>query len=223
MSGMPPESGTPVLPAPIPWEQPGYPAGKGLIETIQLFFMRPHEGYGRMPTTPDLVRPLLYYIGIGWLAMAISQVYDLAFKSVFPSMWGDKLSELGFAGGGVFGSVVLIVIAPLVLLVWLFIWTAIVHLFLMMLGGATAGFLTTCRVICYAGTTNLLSLVPVCGGLVGAIWGLVLEIIGLSVAHKTSYGKAALAVLLPLLLCCACVVVGAVFMGAGIMSLLKSQ
>ena len=222
MSGMPPETFAPAPPAPIPWEQPGYPMIKGLFETIGLFFTSPREAYRRMPLTSDLVRPLLYYVALGWVGVAIGQFWELLLRSMLPmeSMFGGKMGEM-LGGGGLAQSLVFIVIAPILLVVALFIWAGIVHLLLLLLGGASAGFLATVRVLCYAGTTQLLGFVPVCGGIVGAIWGIVLDIIGLSEAHKTTTGKAALAVLLPLLLCCVCAVIGIVFMGAGIASLVQ--
>ena len=59
------------------------------------------------------------------------------------------------------------------------------------------------RVEAYAvGTVGLFSLIPVCGGLIGGIWGLVVVIIGLAEAHEISRGTAAAAVLIPWALCC---------------------
>jgi hypothetical protein len=96
-----------------------------------------------------------------------------------------------------------VLFAPLFILIGLFIWSAILHAFLWILGGAKEGFEATIRVVSYsAGSTYLFQLIPICGGLVGLIWSLVLQIIGMSRAHEISGGKAAAAVLLPLLLCC---------------------
>jgi hypothetical protein len=47
-----------------------------------------------------------------------------------------------------------------------------------------------------------LLIVPVCGSLIVGIWGLVLYCIGLARTHETDTGRAVLAVLLPLILCC---------------------
>lgn len=57
------------------------------------------------------------------------------------------------------------------------------------------------------GTTALFQIVPFCGPLVGAIWGIVIEIIGLAQTHRVSTAKAAFAVFLPLILAVTCCVV----------------
>jgi hypothetical protein len=44
--------------------------------------------------------------------------------------------------------------------------------------------------------------IPFLGGLIGAVWALVITIIGLAQAHGTSGGRAAAAVLVPLGVCC---------------------
>jgi hypothetical protein len=220
---MPPETFAPAPQRPIPWEDPGTPVAKALFETIGLFLSSPREAYRRMPTTPEVARPILYYVILGWVAILVGQIYDFALRSVLPmqSLFGDQMSELGFGGGGAFTAIVVVVIAPILLVVALFVVSGIIHLFLMMVGGANSGFLTTCRVVCYAGTTQVFGLVPVCGGLISAVWGIVLEIIGLAEAHRTTMGKAALAVLLPLVLCCTCIGIAFALAGATILSFLR--
>jgi hypothetical protein len=57
--------------------------------------------------------------------------------------------------------------------------------------------------------------VPFCGVLITVIWAMMLAIIGLKEAHQTTGGKAAFAVLFPLLFFCGLIMVlAALFMGA---------
>jgi hypothetical protein len=58
--------------------------------------------------------------------------------------------------------------------------------------------------------------------LIAWFWRLILEIVGLSEAHKTDGWKAALAVILPLLLCCGCLVVAVVAFGAAVGNALQN-
>src|SRR5262245_4641283 len=224
MSGMPPEMPAPAPLAPIPWEQPGYPFLKGFFETIGLFFAKPGEAFRRMPTTPSVGRPIVYYLVLGWIAAAVAQIYSLAFRSMMPMPEQIQaiLDKFGVAPTPL-GTVVAIVFAPIGLVIGLFLWTAIVHFFLFVLGGTSAGFLTTCRVVCYAGTVNLVNLVPFCGRFVAIIWGLVLQVIGLKEAHKTTTGKAVLAVLIPILLCCTCLAICVALAWTTIQSFLGSH
>jgi hypothetical protein len=45
-------------------------------------------------------------------------------------------------------------------------------------------------------------MIPVCGGLISGVWGLVCSCIGLARAHETDTGRVVIAVLLPLIVCC---------------------
>src|SRR5207253_8105058 len=85
----------------------------------------------------------------------------------------------------------------------LFILSAITHLFLMIVGGANQSFETTFRVLAFSqGSTGLLQMIPVCGGMIAFVWLLVCNCIGLARAHDTDTGRAVLAVFLPLIVCC---------------------
>jgi hypothetical protein len=54
----------------------------------------------------------------------------------------------------------------------LFIGSAIVHLCLMIVGGANQSFETTFRVLAFSqGSTGPLQMIPICGGLISGVWG----------------------------------------------------
>ncbi|HQU33000.1 MAG: hypothetical protein B7Z68_03520 [Acidobacteria bacterium 21-70-11] len=213
----PPPGGAPPPPQlqPLPWEQPGYPALEGLYETAKLVLTSPGQAFARMSLTGSLGRPLLYAVIFGWVGMIAGQAYNIAFRSamqnLLPGM--NRGFHLPLAV-----NITLMVLAPIFVLIGVFVWSAIVHLFLMLAGGAKTGFASTVRVVCYAGTVQVLQIVPFCGGLIGFFWALFLYIVGLAAAHRTTQGKAALAVLLPVVLCCVCVAVIAVAFGAAIMA-----
>ncbi len=209
----PPAGGEPAA-APLPWEPPGYPALEGLYETAKLVLTAPSQAFARMSLTGTLGRPLLYAVIFGWVGIIAGQAYNIAFRSVIHNLMPGMMNR-GFQLPVAF-SLVMMVAAPIFVLIGVFIWSAIVHLFLMLVGGATKGFAATVRVVCYAGTVQVFQIVPFCGGLIGFVWGIVLYIIGLAAAHRTTQGKSALAVLLPLALCCVCVAVLAVAFGTAI-------
>jgi hypothetical protein len=54
------------------------------------------------------------------------------------------------------------------------------------------------RVFAYAYSPQLLGVIPVAGVIAGFVWMVVVAIAGLSAAHRTSTGRAAAAVLIPL-------------------------
>ena len=82
----------------------------------------------------------------------------------------------------------------------------IAHFLLMLFGGAPRPYETTLRVFCYGWSVGAINLVPICGVFIGAIWRFVVEIIGLRDAHPVPTGRAAAAVLLPVVLSCLCII-----------------
>jgi hypothetical protein len=77
-----------------------------------------------------------------------------------------------------------------------------------------SGFEGTLKVVAYSQVGGLAGIVPVVGSLIGVLWILVLEVIGFAFVHRTTQGRALLAILIPVLFCCACALVGAVMFGA---------
>jgi len=60
-------------------------------------------------------------------------------------------------------------------------------------------------VVLYSQTAQVAQVIPLFGDLIATLWGLILCIIGVAAAHRTTTGKAAAAVLLPIVLCCVCI------------------
>ncbi len=196
----------PMAVPPIPWEDPARPEFfDRFVATIRLLATTPGEAYRRMPAAGGIGRPLLFSIIVGWIGIAISAVWML----LFGGMWLPFLdhSQLGGAGAA-FGlsswmTIMMMVAAPILVLIGVFIQAAILHLMLMLTGGANKNFEATTRVCSYAYTAQLAQILPFCGGIVATVWSLILLIIGLATTHGITRGKAAVAVILPLVLCCA--------------------
>jgi hypothetical protein len=224
----PPPPSPPPRPPGLPWEEPN--AGLGsIVPTAVAFVTRPSSAFAQMSLTVDLVRPLAYFVACALAAAVMSQLWSyLMFDTmlgIVRSLMGpqfEKIQPFMQRPGGL-QLVVGLLITPLVWLIVLFIWSGIVHLTLTLLGGAARGFGATLRVMCYAQTSQVAVIFPLFGGLVSFVWRLVLEIIGLSQAHKTEPWKAALAIFLPLLLCCLCIIAGAVAFGAALAQALQNM
>ncbi|HEY6100871.1 MAG TPA: YIP1 family protein [Anaeromyxobacter sp.] len=108
------------------------------------------------------------------------------------------------------------VAAPVFVLAAIYVVSGVVHLLLLLFRGAPRGFGATLTAAGYAGGLSLVGVVPACGGFIGAIWVLVVLVIGLGETQRCGTGKATAAVLLPgLLLCgCACAAGVAAFLAA---------
>jgi hypothetical protein len=147
-----------------------------------------------------LADPLLYAIIGGTFGTAFAVIYNLVLRSVTP--FGDRHGALAHLFGGL-GWIVLLILAPLFVVIGMFIGSAILHVCLMIVGGARQSFETTFRVMCFVeGSVSPLLVVPFCGGLIAGIWKIVLYCIGLARAHETDTGRAVIAVLLPVIICC---------------------
>ncbi|MEX0711339.1 MAG: YIP1 family protein [Pirellulales bacterium] len=130
----------------------------------------------------------------------------------------DSPAPLEFLMMSVCGFVLL----PFMVVMHTLWWSGLLHLSLMLIGGAREGFETTYRVVAYSvGSVAPLFLIPLCGLHVAAIAQLVFFGVGVTYAHEISGGKGALAVLLPPLTCCCvtglfyAVVIGFILAAAG--------
>jgi hypothetical protein len=194
----------------LPWEhrhERGF--ANAFIETLAMVLTKPDQAFRTMKTEGGLAEPLIYALIGGCVGGIVSLLLSLGLQSM-GLFAGQRDTFAALAGIGV-GSIALIVLVPVFIVIGLFIGAAIVHLCLMIVGGANKSFETTFRVLAFSqGSTGPLQIIPVCGGLIAGVWALVVNCIGLARAHETTTGRAVLAVLLPLIVCC----------GAGILLLI---
>ena len=206
----------------IPWEERdriGF--GSALFDTTRQVLTEPSAFFRAMPVTGGMGSPLLFGVIVGWIGLVAASFYQAVFRSVvgpsFAAFGGDRpevAALLGWVEGwGAF--VAQVVFGGVFVVIGIFIGAGIIHLMLLLLGGARRGFEATFRVACFVQATNVLLLVPFCGQVVALVWGLVLYVLGLAAAHQIGHGKAAAAVLLPILLvCCCCAALISLFAGA---------
>jgi hypothetical protein len=185
----------------LPWDER---QTKGLfnafIETLQMVLIRPVAAFTEMKREGGLGEPLLYAVIGGTLGGVFGVTYNFALRSFAP--FGDRQGALAHLFGGL-GWIFLLVLTPLFVVIGMFVVSAILHVCLMIVGGAKQSFETTFRVVCFAeGSASPLLIIPFCGGLITGIWKVVLYCIGLARAHETEIGRAVVAVLLPLIVCC---------------------
>ncbi len=185
------------------------------IATTKQVLSSPGDFFSRINVTGGMGGPLIYAVLVGYLGMVASSVYGLILNLVSPTLMSSILGErfpqeafgqTALSSGLAFAMT--IVLGPLFILVGLFIGAGIVHVGLLLVGGAQRGFEATLQTVCYSQATAVIQLVPACGWLIAPLWTIVIYIIGASRAHQISTGKAALGVLLPFVLCCCCCVGG---------------
>jgi hypothetical protein len=198
-----PITATPSSRGGLPWENRQGQAFIGpFVETLQMVLGRPAEAFTVMKTEGGFGEPLIYALIGGIAGGLVSFLFSLGFRS-FGSFAGGDNGMNALAGLGI-TSIGFVILLPLLLVLGLFIGAAIVHLCLMLVGGARKPFETTFRVLAFShGSTGPLQMIPMCGGPIAVIWALIVNCIGIARAHEIDTGRAVLAVLLPFLVCCA--------------------
>jgi hypothetical protein len=235
----PPQSPTPTTLAPaagststprsgLPWERRetlGFVSA--FTQTVAMILTRPTEAFAVMRTEGGFGDPLLFGViggsigAIVWILVSAA-LHSLGFAAAL-SQQNSVQSLLGASVSGIM-LIVRIILTPLLIALGLFIWSALVHLFLMMLGGANKTFETSFRALSFAyGATSLFAIIPCCGGFIALVWGLIADCIGLSRSHETDTGRAVMAVLLPLLICCGGIFLLCIMLGVGIGALLQQS
>jgi hypothetical protein len=222
---LPPPGAEPAPGAGIPWDaRARIGLATAFAETTQQVLTRPASFYRAMPVVGGVGSPLLYAVIAGWIGIAAAALYQAIWvwivgASMLP--FGMERAELqavlSFMESWM-GLVAQVVFGGISVVISVFVAAGILHLMLLMLGGAKRGFEATFRVVCFAEATMLLFVIPVflipfCG-LVPVVFCLVLYAIGLAEAHGIGGGQATAAVLLPILLFCCCCA-GLAFMFAG--------
>jgi hypothetical protein len=197
----------------LPWENRAQlGVVQAFLETAKLVLFQPAVAFSRMKTEGGMSDPLIYALIGGCFGSFCYLLIMLVVQSVgFVGGQHNPIEQLFGVG---IGLVFCFLLIPVFVVVGVFIGSIILHLCLMLVGGAKRSFETTLRVMCFtSGSTNLLLIVPFCGGAVAGIWGIVVECIGIARAHGTETGRAVLAVFLPVVLCCGGVIFFSIFFG----------
>lgn len=169
-----------------PWEERrNYGLFSAYVQTATKCLLTPTQFFSRLPTTGGFLNPILFTI----CSMVVSLALAYAWTRLFTG------------GMGFFGLIFVIVagmfVAALAVPIGLFLWSGILHGCLLLVGGAQSGYEATFRVVSYSSVTSLFNVIPVVGNF-ASLWGMVLTVIGLRETHRTSTGKAAAAVAIPL-------------------------
>lgn len=205
--GPPPPAAAPRADGPrLPWverERLGFV--NAFVETAKLIVQQPAEAFSRIRADADYVSPLLF----GGLVMLASTLVNILFSLFWGMIFsrGSGMGSLAVAGGlGVFMTFVVLVIAPFVIVIAMFLFAGIFHGILSLTGGLEAsrvGFEGTFKVTAYAMLSSILGIVPVIGPLLSIVALGYLCYLGLPRAHGCT-DRHALYAIAPLALCGVC-------------------
>ena len=187
---------------------------RAFFDTLVMVLTKPAEAFTAMKREGGFGEPLIYAIIGGSVGGVIYFLYNFLLGSAH--MLGSHENPMMQMMGGGIRPLFFIILVPLFVTIATFIGSGIFHLCLMIVGGAKQPFETTFRVVCFAGgSANPLLVIPICGGLIGGIWKIVLYCIGFARAHETDTGRAVLAVVLPVIVCCGSAIVLGMMLGLG--------
>ena len=190
----------------LPWEDRGQAIAPRFFATASGVLLHPGDSFSVMKVRGGLGMPLVFGIIGSMAGLLATFLYQLGGGLLQQSGYMEIPQKLGQFNASLPALIIAGVLVVLFLPLWIFLGAGVDHLMLLILGGGRRGFEGTFRVYSYSlGSTNLLSLIPVCGGLVAFFWQIVARVIGYSRVHGISTFRAVIAVLLPSVLCCACV------------------
>jgi hypothetical protein len=181
-----------------PWEKRSdLGIWKGIYQTTKAVLFSPEKMFRGLTVNGGYGEPTAF----GLLVGSLGRMFGLFW--LFLLMAGSRfLSDIPVSGHYTLGFIFLgvITITPFLVCLNIFINSALLHILLLLVGGAKNGFEATFRVVCYSQAAHLLSLIPIMGGWIDGIWKLVVQIIGVREIHETSYGRVIIAFLIPLFL-----------------------
>jgi len=195
----------------FPWEDKSLGFMARWWGTTKGTLFAPIKTFGAMPVTGGYGNPILFYLVgalLGGLVVGVTQVLLQTFV-----LAASGSADAAAAGGASLLCALPIAVGSILVgsaigvLIGAFLGGGIIHLLLMIFGGAKNGYEASVRAVCYAGgAIGTMQVVPLLGWLAASIWGPIIYVIALKEAHKTDYWRVILAVLVPVVVCCGFVI-----------------
>ncbi len=175
-----------------PWE-----SGEGFVSaflrTTQEVLFSPTKFFRKSAAGKGYWSPFIFALIAGVIGSGVSLLWQWLFISgVVPRQYFSTTTYSAFL-------TVAIISIPFTIALSIFLGIGVTHLCLMIVRGNRKGFESTFRAVSYAYGAQLFYIVPFIGTFAGTVYLMILAIIGVREGHEISTGRAALAVLLPLL------------------------
>lgn len=175
---------------------------QALFLTIKQSLLDSTKFFSVLPRRGGLLNPLLYALIVETAGNMAGYLSGMAVENPF-------FPQAKLTGGLM---IIIGVLIPIGVVLWLFLWSVLLHVSLLLIGGAKEDFEASFRVVSYTSAADLFNIVPIIGWLVALVWKLYLLVVGVREVHQTGTGRAFAAVILPLLFCCGILGI-AVFIG----------
>jgi hypothetical protein len=210
----------------LPWEERdrlGFV--EAMVQTVRLLVTEPSEAFSRLRSDGDLTSPMLFGIMVSWICLLFSQLWSVLISSSVRGLFGgmNGFEELFRTPSGL-GLAGMMLLWPVMFVVMAFVGAGVLHVCLMLVGAterSEQGFEGTLKVYIYATVSWFALLLPFVGGLLASLWHLVLQVVGFTAVHRTTQGRALIAVLIPTIVCCLCILGTTLVFGAVIYELVE--
>jgi len=191
-----------------PWERRAETGiGKGIFQTAKEVTFSPRAFFKHTATEGGLREPLAFGILFGSIGLMLELFWHFLLGE-------ESLSSVRIQGLGEYGASALFlaaaVLCPLTATAVICLTSLMVHLLLTVVRGGRNGFEATFRVVSYSQATQWWALIPYVGGLVAALWLMIVQLVGVREMHEVSYTRVMIAFLIPAVLAVA------VLMAAGL-------
>jgi DNA-directed RNA polymerase subunit RPC12/RpoP len=155
-------------------------------------------------------RPLFFVWVIGTLALFLSAIYQLWYLENNPEVFLQNLKQLNGLAEGQSPEATLeafhdqltlsLYLSPLLGLISPIVSAAFFHLFIRLLSKQCKGYKETFYATAYGSAPMIMAVIPFVGFLLGALWTVTIQVIGLANIHRISPLIAATSVIFPVLI-----------------------
>lgn len=179
-----------------PWEnRSGTGFAQGIYLTFKETLFSPSAFFRGLTFNGGIRDPLAFGLLIGAAGNMFGIFWSVLMMSggLFP--FGETIFS-HLTVGLIF--LVMVVAVPVCVTLSMFIYSGILHLLLLIVGGGKNRFEATFRVVAYSQAAQAWDLIPVVGSWIGGVWQLIIQVIGLREMHNISYLRVFMAFLLPI-------------------------
>ncbi len=181
-----------------PWEsRPELGLWQAIYQTFKGVLFSPDKLFSSMTHKGGIMEPLAFGLLLGSIGSMFGFFWQFLMMSGSLMALGEEL--IGHLSMSLIFFVI-IIISPLFVTIAMFVTSAVLHLLLLVVRGGKNGFEATFRVVSYSQATQIWGVIPFLGGFIGALWIIIVQIIGLREIHETSYLRVILALLIPVAL-----------------------
>jgi len=186
---------------PSPWERrTEHGIWAGISRTSKAVLFSPKRFFEHAAVEGGLKEPLAF----GLLTGSVGMMFEIFWQFLLFGEIGDTLSSLVDSLLGSEATIVLslgiMALCPLLVLITILVTSAILHVLLALVRGGKSGFEATFRVVSFSQSAQLWGLIPIVGSLIGALWLVAVQVIGLRQIHETSYLRVAIGLMIPIAL-----------------------